>query len=295
MKHQTRSKQNSTKSFGSCLVLLVLLASLLSSCGVVLQAPLPLETPTEMPAVILSPMPTEVAPEMPIAMVTEIPIETTIQMPTESGIFTIIPKLEGTIDSFSVDQKTYEDFFDKKIPLQGDLRIGEDNLIKEIGECELDVHEDFPTIAHLQLFMMGGFLNKDGLYLVVGTQDENGKRLVLPIQMTFEATGKNSNVMMILDGNQTKEIQLSAVGLNNISGEECLDYARQNMGKVVVIQLLLDSKGIVLPNSEYTEANEKYFIEQRMRENNINCTNPEDLEVSNYKNVPWGQLIVFSN
>ncbi|HQK52993.1 MAG TPA: hypothetical protein PLA73_02010, partial [Sedimentibacter sp.] len=85
------------------------------------------------------------------------------------------------------------------------------------------------TIAHIQLFMMGGFVNNDGLYLLVGTQDVNGERFILPIQMTLGKTGGISNTMMILDGNEIKEIELPAVGLNNVSGEVCLEYARQNI------------------------------------------------------------------
>jgi len=233
--------------------------------------------------------------DIPTATTLEIPTDVVIQKPTESGLFSLIPKLEGITDSFCVDQRTYNDFFDKKIPLQEDLRVGEDNLVKNIGEYEIDAYENHSTIVHIQLFMMGGFVNNDGLYLIVGTQDENGKRFILPIQMTFGITGSISNTMMIIDGNETKKIKLAAVGLNNVSGEESLEYARQNMGRVVVIQLLLDTKGTGQPRPEFIEADEKYSLVERMESNIIFYKDPKELEITDFKNTPWGQLIVFSN
>ena len=81
MKHQTRSKQNSTKSFGARFILLVLLASLLSSCGTVLQTPLPTATAIELPTVTFTPEPTATATATELPTITPSPEPT--PTPTE--------------------------------------------------------------------------------------------------------------------------------------------------------------------------------------------------------------------
>lgn len=78
MKKRTQSKQNATISFGARLFLLVMLASLLSSCSTVLQTPLPTAIATEMPTITLTPEPTATATEMPTATATEMPTPTEI-------------------------------------------------------------------------------------------------------------------------------------------------------------------------------------------------------------------------
>lgn len=77
MKKRTQSKQIFTISLGARLFLLVTLASLLCSCGTVIQTPLPMATATELPTITLTPEPTATA------TATEMPTATEIPTPTE--------------------------------------------------------------------------------------------------------------------------------------------------------------------------------------------------------------------
>lgn len=65
MKKHTHSNQFCTISFSKRFLLLIVLAALLSSCGTVLQTPLPMATATELPTVTLTPEQTATATEMP--------------------------------------------------------------------------------------------------------------------------------------------------------------------------------------------------------------------------------------
>lgn len=103
MKHQTRSKQNSTRSFGVRFILLVLLACLLSSCGTVLQTPLPTATATELPTVTFTPEPTATATatEMPTITPTPEPTATATEIPEKYPI---------DLEKLVTPPKSYEEF-----------------------------------------------------------------------------------------------------------------------------------------------------------------------------------------
>ncbi len=102
MKKRTQSKQNSTISIGARLLLLVLLASLLSSCGTVLQTPLPTAIATELPTLTLTPEPTATA------TATEIPTITPTPEPTPTAT-EIIKSYPIDLEKFYTMPPSYED------------------------------------------------------------------------------------------------------------------------------------------------------------------------------------------
>lgn len=118
MKHQTRSKQNSTRSFGVRFILLVLLACLLSSCGTVLQTPLPTATATELPTVTFTPEPTATATatDMPTITLTPEPTPTPTEIPEKYPID--LEKLVTPPKSFEELKQHPEKFVQSPNPME---------------------------------------------------------------------------------------------------------------------------------------------------------------------------------
>ena len=118
MKKGTQSKQNSTKSFGARLVLLVILASLLSSCGTMLQTPLPTATATQLPTITLTPEPTATATatEMPTITPTPEPTATATEIPEKYPID--LEKLVTPPESFEELKQYPEKFVQAPNPME---------------------------------------------------------------------------------------------------------------------------------------------------------------------------------
>ena len=251
--------------------------------------------------------PTQKATDTMINPPTLTPEPTTNEIIETPGILTEMQEWRIFLESMKdVDnivlapEQFFSDFFDKKIPIQKDLRLGEDDLVKDIGVCEIEENETNSNLGHAQLLLMGGYVkDNDGLFLLVGTQAENGDRFILPVQLTFGETAPLSNSMVILDGNEIKRIVLPAVALNSMSTEQILEYVEKNLGEVIVIQFMLDEKeGVRAPQPVYVQIDEKASVTERLEVNNMFCRNPEELKINDLndlKKIPWGQLIVFSN
>lgn len=109
MKKRTQSKQNSTISFGARLFLLVLLASLLSSCGTVLQTPMPTATATEMPTIPLIPEPTATATELPTITPTLEPTLTATEIPLIQGDIFYDPQSKEDIKNVALAPSPFEE------------------------------------------------------------------------------------------------------------------------------------------------------------------------------------------
>jgi len=100
MKKRTQFKQNSTISFYARFLLFILLASFLSSCGTVLQTPLPTGTATELPTITLTHEPTVTATEMPTITLTPEPTPTATE---------IIKNYSIDLEKFYTMPSSYED------------------------------------------------------------------------------------------------------------------------------------------------------------------------------------------
>jgi len=102
MKNRTQSKQNSTISFYARFLLFILFASLLSSCGTVLQTPLPTAAATKLPTINLTPEPTATA------TATEMPTLTLTPEPTPTAT-EIIKNYSIDLEKFYTMPSSYED------------------------------------------------------------------------------------------------------------------------------------------------------------------------------------------
>lgn len=143
MKKRTQSKQNSTISFGARIFLFVILTSLLSSCGTVLQTSLPIATATGLPSVTLTPEPTATATatEMPSITLTPEPTPTATEMPTPTEIpekypidlekfYTMPPSYEDVVANPEKYQEAPDFFGETEVA----MKWWEETLIPALGE-----------------------------------------------------------------------------------------------------------------------------------------------------------------
>ena len=118
MKKRTQSKQIFTISLGARLFLLVMLAGFLSTCGTVLQTPLPTATATELLTITLTPEPTATATaiEMPTITLTPEPIPTATEIPEKYPID--LEKLHNFPQSYEYLVAHPEEFVEAPNPLK---------------------------------------------------------------------------------------------------------------------------------------------------------------------------------
>jgi|GEM_PF-2612192 hypothetical protein len=115
MKKQTQSKQNSAISFCSRLIVLIFVASMLSSCGAVIQVPVPTEKVIGTTTIVENPAteeltlvsPTVVATEMPTITLTPEPTATATEMPTPTEMAK--EKYSIDLEKFYTMPSSYED------------------------------------------------------------------------------------------------------------------------------------------------------------------------------------------
>ncbi len=142
MKKRTQSKQNSTISFGARLFLLVLLASLLSSCGTVLQTPMPTATATEMPTITLTLEPTATATEIPTITPTPEPTPTATEIPEKYPI---------DLEKLSTTPESYEYLMNHK-----------DEFVKGPDPLEVGMEEFFKWYSEKLIPSLGYYKERDG-------------------------------------------------------------------------------------------------------------------------------------
>lgn len=135
MKKRTQSKQNSTISFYARFLLLIMLASLLSSCGTVLQTPLPPATATELPTITLTPEPTATATEMPTITLTPEPTPTATEIIKNYPIdlekfYTMPPSYEDVVANPEKYQEAPDFFGETEVA----MKWWEETLIPALGE-----------------------------------------------------------------------------------------------------------------------------------------------------------------
>jgi len=171
MKKHTHSNQFCTISFSKRFLLLIVLAALLSSCGTVLQTPLPMATATELPTVTLTPEQTATATEMPTIT------------PTPETTATV----EG-LENELIVQQMVEDFLNKA----GSYT---DEKIAELGFNlpEMDEQSLGLIVSSEEGYFMGQYIlfdvkadenNQEGYYLLGGV-DKNKKRFVFVAKQKY--------------------------------------------------------------------------------------------------------------
>ena len=150
MKKRTQSKQNSTISFGARLFLFVMLTSLLSSCGTVLQTPLPIATATKLPTITLTPEPTATATatEMPSITPTSEPTPTATEMPTPTEIAEGYPI---DLEKLSTTPESYEYLLDHK-----------DEFVKGPDPLEVGMEEFLKWYSEKLIPSLGDYKERDG-------------------------------------------------------------------------------------------------------------------------------------
>lgn len=112
-----------------------MLASLLSSCGTVLQTPLPPATATELPTITLTPEPTATATEMPTITLTPEPTPTATEIIKNYPIdlekfYTMPPSYEDVVANPEKYQEAPDFFGETEVA----MKWWEETLIPALGE-----------------------------------------------------------------------------------------------------------------------------------------------------------------
>ncbi len=142
MKKRTQSKQNSTISFNAKFLIFILLASLLSSCGSVLQTSLPTATATEMPTITLTIEPTVTATELPTITPTPEPTPPATEIPEKYPI---------DLEKLSTTPESYEYLLDHK-----------DEFVKGPDPLEVGIEEFFKWYSEKLIPSLGDYTERDG-------------------------------------------------------------------------------------------------------------------------------------
>lgn len=186
----------------------------------------------------------------------------------------------------------FNNFLNKTIPTEVELRYDNSDELARIGGAVVsdDSHQ---TAAKIQMVLLGGFTNEDMAYLIFGTEDSlTGERIIVPVQFTFSLEGSCSTVQVGEDTNQIKMMDYSYENMETLDALELLDRVKENLGKVVVVQLELKYK-LERPNREFIAVVEKFKLFERWALNILLVNNPSNLNVSNLKECPWAGLIIF--
>lgn len=177
MKNNLQAKHNTTISFSARLFKFILLASLLSSCGIVIQTPMPIEIEAETnPTIALSAtaestinLPTEVATEMPTASPTLEATSTTTEV-LEAGEISTERKQEiiERVNAFINAEGQYSD----------------EELRKDPTWFYLDIDKNKPlplgmlTPAMNQIILVDYEIINNNYHLFSGTLLKTGERAV---------------------------------------------------------------------------------------------------------------------
>lgn len=142
MKKRIQSKQNSTISFNARFLLFIVLASLLSSCGTVIQTPMPTATATEMPTIPMIPEPTATATELPTITPTPEPTPTPTEIPEKYPI---------DLEKLSTTPESYEYLLDHK-----------NEFVKGPDPLEVGMEEFFKWYSEKLIPSLGDYKERDG-------------------------------------------------------------------------------------------------------------------------------------
>lgn len=292
MSNHTQSKRNSITSIGACLFILILLASILSSCGTVLQTPGSLvlsnvSTPTtqNLPADVLTSLsPTETASVIPLSNVT---LESLTSLEDMQKLIEMFEANKDIDKVVLASEQVISDFYSKVIPNESDLRVSLGDMTHYFMLGEPLVSRD-GSVARVQATLLGGFTTNNGAYLLLGTENAaTGDRSIVPIQFTFGVDGLYSTLGIKKDNTQKRIMDYSGNITEFISAEELLGIVREYLGKNILLSLSfymdINSPGTL---EEFKLVNEKYFFIERLESNKLFINDPLHIDKSNLNRVP---------
>jgi len=188
MKNNLQTKHKATISFSAHLFIFILLASLLSSCGIVIQTPMPTETVVEINLTIQSPEtveatsipPTEVVTEMPTASLTPEATATATEI-LEAGEISTERKQEiiDRVNAFINAEGQYSDEELRKDPTWFDLDTDES---KPLPLGMLDP-------GYFQGILVEHDLINNNHHLFMGTLLRTGERAVFDYSFSGDYVG----------------------------------------------------------------------------------------------------------
>lgn len=149
MKNICQAKHNSTLSFSARLFMFILLTSFLSSCGAVIQTPMPTETVVEINLTLESPETVE-ATSIP-------PSEVVTKMPTASLTLEATATATEVLEAGEISTERKQEIVDRvNAFINAEGQYSDEELRKDPTWFDLDTDESIP----LPLGMLDPFFSK---------------------------------------------------------------------------------------------------------------------------------------
>lgn len=287
MKTHTQSKRNSTIPFGGRLFVLIILASVLSSCGVIVQTPVPTTannviTPTAQDLataeLTLTPEPTATATEIPIPTLA---LESAMAVEDLRKLKEMFETNKDIDNLILAPDQVFSDFYNKVIPKESELRRS------LLGGEPWNIGIPYPPGGDdglVQAILMGGFTTNDGAYLLLGTENStSGDRFIVPVQYTFGDEGAWSTAGIKEDTSVTKILEYDFSGLKFVSAKELLTLVGEILGRNIYTQIMLSYDGEIYEASKV----EKYSLRERFDSNKLYINNPLSIDKKNLLESPW--------
>jgi hypothetical protein len=234
----------------------------------------------------------------PTAVATQVPTPNiTLQSPSAAldlqKLMAVYLTAKGVENIILAPEQVFIDFYNKVIPDLSTLRFRSsvDLVRMNIGEPVLSHHELYGDDARVQAILMGGFTTENGGYLLLGTEDSaTGERAIIPVQFTFGSEGRWATVGIRRDHDAIKQMGFGGT-LEFITAEELLTRVKNHLGKDILTSFSLDyPPDSPLPDDTKT-ADEKYFLFERMKTNNLYINDPLSIDKSDLLMSPWvGQI-----
>ncbi len=188
MKNYCQHQHSSTISFSTRLIMFILLANLLSSCGAVIQTPMPTETVVEINLTLESPETVEATSIPPTQVATEMPTAS----PTPEATATATEVLEA--GEISTERK--QEIIDRvNAFINAEGQYSDEELRKDPTWIDLDSDESKPLpLGMLSPIYFQGILVEHDLinnnhHLFVGTLLRTGERAVFDYSYSGDYVG----------------------------------------------------------------------------------------------------------
>lgn len=284
----------STISITARLLILILLASILTSCGTVLQTSMPVATSNAITPTVHYPITATLTLESSNAVTSEFSFA---DISVESS--TAVEDLQKLREMFETNQdidnivlapdQVFSDFYNKVIPKETDLRFNpSDSKLYNIGE---PIYYD--KDADVQATLLGGFTTDNGAYLLLGTENiATRDRSIVPFQFTFGSEDPWSTVGV--KNESSGRMNYSVDPLVFIHATDLMNLIKENFGKNIAMQIHLF--GYPLPPSlpEVSRvAYERFFLEERFLSNSLFITDPLSIDKTNLLESPWNRVFVY--
>lgn len=235
MKNNFQPKHNATISFSAHLFIFILLANLLSSCGAVIQTPMPTETVVEINPIIESPETVE-ATSIP-------PTEEATDMLTASPTSEAAATATEILESGEISAERKQEIVDRvNAFINAEGQYSDEELRKDPTWFDLDTDESKPlplgmiNSGSLQAILVDYQLIDNNCHYFLGILLRNNERAVFDFSQSIETDIKT--IFVRRSGLPAFNTDSTIIEINDFKDKS--NYLNKLLGKPAVFQFMID-------------------------------------------------------